>query len=95
MKKSNPNIKLKKKEHEEHKVEINKKLKLNEYSQQHKAQKQTIDVMASKHDKLSEGAQEIFNIQKTRNSWGNKQLWGSHEKGRNKPGHKTPKTKKD
>jgi hypothetical protein len=34
--------------------------------------------------KLSRGAANIFRIIKTRNKWGNKQLWGFREKGRNK-----------
>lgn len=41
--------------------------------------------------KLSRGAANIFRIIKTRTHWGNKELWGYREKGRNKPGHKTPK----
>ncbi|MGE0206232.1 MAG: hypothetical protein AB7R69_00080 [Candidatus Babeliales bacterium] len=41
--------------------------------------------------KLSRGAANIFRMIKSRNHWGNKQLWGSHEKGRNKSGHKPPK----
>lgn len=34
--------------------------------------------------KLSRGAANIFRMIKSRTHWGNKQLWGSREKGRNK-----------
>jgi hypothetical protein len=37
--------------------------------------------------KLSRGAADIFRIIKTRNHFGNKNLWNFREKGRNKPGH--------
>lgn len=35
--------------------------------------------------KMSRGASNIFRSIKTRTKWGNKNLWGSNEKGRNAP----------
>ncbi len=35
--------------------------------------------------KLSRGASNIYRIIRSRAKWGNKQLWGFREKGRNKP----------
>jgi len=35
--------------------------------------------------KLSRGASNIYRMIRSRAKWGNKQLWGFREKGRNKP----------
>ena len=47
--------------------------------------------MNSTQKKMSQGAQQLFRVIKCRCRWGNKQLWGSHEKGRGKSGHRQPK----
>lgn len=72
--------------------EYHENLKHNEVVQKEQMEQEWSSVMHSTQKNMSEGALNIFRIQKSRNHWGNKQLWGSKEKGRNKPGHKTPKT---
>ncbi len=74
--------------------ELHKDQKNKSHEQNHSNEEQMKHLMDSKQNNMSEGALLVYRIQKSRCHWGNKQLWGSNEKGRNKPGHKTPKTPK-
>jgi hypothetical protein len=74
--------------------DIHKAQQIKQSDSKNRMNQEWSDLMDSPQKKLSEGALFIFRIKRTRNHWGNKQLWGSKEKGRHKPGHKTPKTKK-
>lgn len=78
--------KLKKENHKAEKItQAHMKEEMNE---------QLSELMHSPQKKLSAGAESIFKIKRTRNHWGNKQLWGYKDKGHHKPGHATPKAKK-
>lgn len=72
--------------------DIHKSQRLDLSAQKHKNEEEWIDVLHSTQRNMSEGALNIFRIQRTRSHWGNKKLWGHKDKGRNKPGRSVPKT---
>ncbi len=62
-----------------------------------KQSKENQQVKADSKSRLSQisrnmscGAANLFKTIRTHSAWGNKQLWGAHEKGRGKAGHHTP-----
>lgn len=87
MKKREKNKKLQEKE-------LHKSQRIEQAANKQKLDEQWSDLMHSPQKNLSEGALNIFNIKRTRSHWGNKQLWGSKDKGRHKSGHQTPKKSK-
>ncbi len=77
------------------KKEVHKEQKITQAQMKEKLDSKWEELMHSpQQKKLSAGAEAIFEIKRTRNHWGNKQLWGYKDKGRHKPGHATPKVKK-
>lgn len=74
--------------------EYHKEQKLRQTSQKHKQDQEWSQVMHSTQNNMSEGALNTYRIQKSRNHWGNKQLWGHKDKGRHKPGRSSPKATK-
>jgi len=60
----------------------NTPLGLEQQNQNRRIKEENFERVNNIRRKMSRGASNIFRVIRTRSKWGNKQLWGTREKGR-------------